>query len=209
VAVIGAKELKRQLEMLSRESERTVTSGLRELAFHVKEAEQRHVAQNLSFVSGNTRRFITDFGIRYSGRGFMFRAEIGPRPKSAALLRWHIEQSTLRARDGRALTVDGKIAVPISVKKGKSGKVPKRQTPAELLMRRDKGRSRGFITRSGKALIERERGGRTSVAFALVERVQMPDRLDLDVVAREQFRIHAKVAFKNAMKRAAARAGVR
>lgn len=209
MAVRGAKELQRQLAMLSKEAERTIVSGLRELSFHVKESVERETATKLNYVSANTRRFIADFYIRYSTKSGVFKCEIGPRPRSAELIARHSANTTMRARDKNALTHDGKIAVPITVKKGKSGKVPKRQTPAELLLRRAKGRSRGFVTKSGKAIIQRDSGGGTSVAFGLVDSAKVPDRLDLDVVAREQWHAHAETAFRNAMKRAAQRAGVK
>ncbi len=181
------RELRRNLRTLSdREAPQAIARALNKTAFEVLEAEKSHVAGAFTFAGAGTRRFL-------SGRGsFRFRAasterleaRIFPAPKTERILAQHRAGSVISGEDAGRLTLGDELAVPVDVRRGKTGKVRRAQLPGAIIA---KG-GRGFVSKSGRAIVQRSGRGkrqRLRVAFALVRRAKLTPVIEFYRVARD------------------------
>lgn len=159
---------------------RATSDALNKTAFEMRDAEGREVASVFDFSGPSTRSFLT--------RGFRFdratprnlRVRLFPLRRTARVLEPHVEGDIITAAEGGRLTVGGRLAVPIAAQRGARGKVRKRDLPSTLLGPGGKG----FISRSGRALLSRTPRG-VQVMFALVERARLRRRFRFfDVAVR-------------------------
>jgi hypothetical protein len=101
---------------------------------------------------------------------------VGPagRADATGIFPEHEDPTAIRARGKvKRLQYQGKLAVPVGLKRGARGKV--RRTPADITGPGGKG----FLSRSGRAIVERVGKRRFRVAYALVDSARTPGELDL------------------------------
>ena len=209
--LIGADHVQRQLRRLHQESEKTIRSGLARLAWEVRAAIQRDVAAKLEWSGPGTQKFIAGgFRLQYGTSAGVFSARIYPAPRAAVLLARHTQAHTNLPGKHADLELQGKIAVPIPavIPRGRSGRVPARLRPAALLERDAKGRSRGFVTRSGKAIMYRLKSGAVVPAYGLRAQTSQQQRIDIPATARRAVHERAEAAFDDAIMRARRAAGI-
>lgn len=181
------REVQRALKDLRRTGIPKVSAGaLNRTAFEILEAEREHVGRIFDFAGPSTRQFLADRGFRFKkATPSRQRVEIFPREKTGELLADHFSGAIFSASEGKHLAFGGKLAVPIGVKRGKRGRIPKRQRPSEVV----KPGRKGFVSRSGRAILERRGKRQIRVLFALTKSARV----------RPTFKFF-EVAFKTARK---------
>lgn len=210
--LIGGEKLRRQLNRLAQQGPAVIQDALKRLTFEVRDEIEKDVARSLEFSGPSTRNFISKFRAQYRTVGDKFTGVIYPAgPKSESLLARHVERYTQTRRDRADLTLDGKIAIPIApeVRRGARGKVPARLLPARLLVRDARGRARGFVSKSGRLLMMREKGGGVRPAFALQTSTVNPPRVDVHASFGRAVAARAGAAFGKAIAKAMRAAGFR
>ncbi len=168
-------------ELDKRDLPRVLAGALNKTAFEMRDAEAAHVRRVFRFSGPSTRAFLADRGFAFRGASpRRLEVRLFPRKKTGEILEDHQRGSTISALDGDHLAFGSKLAIPISVKRGKRGRVPKRLHPAEVV----KPGGRGFVNRRGTVILQRV--GRTSsisVLYALVDRARLQPRLEFFKVA--------------------------
>jgi hypothetical protein len=215
---LDSREVQRALRDLWRNgTPRIVKTALEKTTFEIKAAEQVEIAGAFRFSSPNTQRFLST-SVRFDPvRLGDTQTTIGPLEKSANILIAHEKPSTITANDDR-LALGGVLAVPVTAKRGASGKVPAAEGPGRLLQRFGARKARGkrqrkagrfvFVSRSGRALVE-AMSGRLRVLYALVPSARLRDRLNFaetaERTAKRELPRKVQEAFEKEARRSAAR----
>lgn len=175
---VDDKRVRRALKDLARSgAPRALADALNRTAFEIREAAGDQVGKALEFKSGSTKSFLANPKSFLVDRASPNQLEAGvfAKDRAAAVLAIHEKGGTVTDDDGRTLSLGDKVAIPVSVKPNARGRVPKSKTPSALL-----GSGRAFISKSGRALVERK-GGRKNpryeVAYALVDQFEDDPRL--------------------------------
>ena len=176
---LDTREVEAGLRAIGPAAKAALAKALNRTAFEVIEAEKSEAGRVFSKSSPRGRQF-------FAGRGsYVFprpatadRLEVTvvPRPstRSAQIIAQHIEgrEIAVESTGVRRLAVGGLLAVPVTVPRGPTGRVPAREKPAALLRRVGRRRrARGFV--AGRALLERVDRARLLVRYALVERARL------------------------------------
>lgn len=199
--VLNSANLQRQLKRIATD-ERWAKEGLRSLAFEVKDAVARDVTKAFTLTNRGRTLLSKGWRLRYQTAGSRFVAWIYPLDRTARVLAKHAERTAVQPTDGQNLTVGGDIAVPVGVRKGGTGRVRKTETPASLLTPRGKkNTTRGFISKDGRSLMKRIRGGAPTLAYALVSKVIEPKRIDPEESAGRAVNREAGRAFARAWRK--------
>jgi len=163
------REVRAALKSLSqRDYPRAVRTATKITVFGVAKDLRKH-AESVFPTRGG--KFLAK-GIR--GKMTRGKAEgtVAPRGRAAktGILAQQEQGGIIRA-DGPVERLDfgGKLAIPLTQKRSARGRV--RRGPAQVA-------EQGFVSSSGRALIQRSRRGKTKVAFALVERARIDSGLD-------------------------------
>ncbi len=173
---VDDREVRASLKALRVEGPKAVADALNRTGFEVLDAEEREVRGAFDFAGPSTERFLS--------RGFAFdkatpgRLAVTVYGRRGA--RNILEHQALGAFLGIGEPdvgpgLEGQVAVPLdTVKRTSRGKVRATQLPARVV---GPG-GRGFVSRSGRAVLQRVRGGGVRVLYALVSRVRIPKRFD-------------------------------
>ena len=179
---------KRIRTLTDKEVPRVLSQALNKVAFEIRDAERDESGDTFDFSGPGTRKFFSGkgaFRIHFS-KPDTISASIFPAPKIKPILEQHHEGKRIRP-GGKVerLAVDGRLAVPIGVNRGRRGRVRKNFAPNAILKEK-----RGFIrgnvlyTRSGKKRGER----RIHAAYALLDSAQLDRVFDFYRVARDTAR---------------------
>jgi hypothetical protein len=211
MTVRGTDKLLRQLNRLSSEAESTIKDGLKRLSFEVRDAIQTDVANALEYAGPNTKQFVAKFKVKYRTAAGIFEALIYPAgKKSEEILNHHNAANRITLSDKADVGVDGMIAVPIAqaIKRGRSGKIRKADTPAQIMRRNAKGQNRGF--RSGSNIMYRlTKGAEPILAYVLKSATPTKKRLDILASAARAVGANAGKAFGKAIHKAMKNVGMK
>lgn len=163
---IDDRELRRNLRLLGDHViGRTMAAALNRTAFEVLDAEKSEVKQTFQFASGRTRDFLAGKGAFQFKRATANRLEvdISPRRKTERILRAHQKGAIITGRAGTRLAYRGKLAVPVTARRGPRGRVVTEDLP--------------FVARRGQSSLEFKRGSRAFVAGrAILQREKLKRR---------------------------------
>jgi hypothetical protein len=202
---------------------RGLARALRGVSFDVLEGEADHLRGLFAYASGATESFLVK-GLRFDLDENRLVSRILPKPGSAEILADQAEGGAIDA-DNTRLELGDKLAIPVAVRRNARGRVPGSEEPARLLSkygtvsqrgtrrrrtsggvefaRRSKTRSRVFVSKSGRALIEAARGRiRVLYALAPVAKIRPVFRFyDVaEAVARAKFPMQVKRALERALR---------
>lgn len=218
--LLGGAELRKQLERLSKESEKTVKNGIARLGVAVRDDIAAEVGTSFEFSNSSTRNFLVKawkykYGTAADG---IFRVIVYPLEKSRAILLRHIARQNITAQDNADLVVDGKIAIPAGesktgisspVKRDGRGRVPARWLPDRLLKQNRKGEARGWISDSGNVILVADELFRVAAAYVLKRVTKTEKRFDAHAIAEKTVRERAGAVFAAAIQESMRRAGIR
>lgn len=182
---------------------RVLSQAMNKVAFDVSDAEADETARIFKLGSrgkvlfarkgGRNRSFRIDFAKPES-----LEARIYPAPIARPYLEQHHEGEIIGPRgDVERLEFRGKLAVPIDVKRGARGKVPKRMQPSEVI----KPGRRGFVAgniigmRIGKKRLP------IRVLYALKSTAKLEERFEFYRVARDTVRRQFPVKFHRVLEK--------
>jgi len=192
------------LRDLHRNRYRTVTAdALNSTAFEIREAEGAQVAKVFEFKSSSTKSFLA------SEKSFLFNkaterklsVRIFPRDKANSLLLIHEEGGSVSVPDERTLKLGTKVAIPVGVRVNARGRVPKGQTPGELVTSR-----KGFVNRRQTAVLQPQARG-VVVAYALIDAFRDRPRLKFTTTAFETAKKQFPIKAQRALDKFALRSG--
>jgi hypothetical protein len=203
---IDDREFRAAFAQLGPRTYGALAKGLNRVAFEMRDAE---IAESKR--SFELRRLRPNFRFDPATAG---KTEVVfmPLPLSEKFVKQHVHGGRVTPDEGpERLEVRGEFAVPIgilkgAIKRGGSGRIPSRKTPAFLLS--DKGR--GFIARGPKRALIIERKGRgkrsdTEALYALVPSVQLTKRFKFyetaHKAAQQHFATKAREEFAKAITR--------
>jgi hypothetical protein len=168
---VDTREVKDSLEALRKEGPKAIADALNRTAFEVLDAEAIEVRGAFPFMAPSAARFLTRSFVFDKATPERLVITVKPKPGAPEFLAEHAFGDVIPA-DRDRLTFNGKLAVPINVKRGASGRVPKNQTPAAIL-RSGKGFAtpRAILKRTGNR--SNRKDGRlrgTTLMYLLLER---------------------------------------
>ena len=150
-----------------------------DLTAHLNQQRDRLV---FSFAGPTTEKFLARGFQFHQARPDRLSVHIFPRPGRNELLAGQAVGET-RQPGKQGLKFDGKIAIPLGVKRGARGRVPKRLEPTDLLAADTTGR---FFTNEARTVIlERQRGRRIKVLYVLASGARITKRFRFYEVLRE------------------------
>lgn len=206
MSLLGGKRLRSVLLRAGKAGQSLMTDTFKRFAFEARDLIQDDVAKALDYSNASTRGFISRFRVRYTAGQAKFSASIYPAgKKSESLLARHVERYRQTAADHADLLVDGKMAIPLpsAVKRDGRGRVRRAETPRALLQRDARGRTKGFVTKSGRVLFKRgKKGGAPTPAFVLESSTTNPQRVDVHASFHRAIITRGAIAFGKALRKA-------
>ena len=168
-------EVRRVLRRLrDREVGRVAAEALNKTSFDMRDAEGAEVGSSFEFAGSATRKFLTG-GFRFDkATASKLQTKLYPLRRTERVLGSHVEGETITGRDKERLRFGDKLAVPLKPNlRGARGRVRKGKLPGTLVTS-----GRGFVSRTGRSIMERQRSGRARVLFALVRSARLRARFD-------------------------------
>lgn len=178
-------ELRKKLRRLGARAPRALAEAINKVAFEVLDAEEAHVRS--VFRGSQPRGFARGFRFD-AAREATLEATIVPRSERLERIFFeHAVGAEIEATPGPGggrLELGEQLAIPVGVRRGASGRVPRRQAPGALL-----AEGKAFV--AGQAVLERRKRGGLRVLYALARRARLEARFRfIEVVertARQEF----------------------
>jgi len=179
---LDTREIRDSFLALRREGPKAIAEAINKCMFEARLDVQTEIRGAFLFSGGpggSTEKFLTNSVLFQPATATKLVGDMYIRRGARVILDRQEAGASIVATDPRVGPEwEGKIAVPnlAVVKRGRSGRILGTDTPKALLMRRVKGRTRGYLAR-GK-IIKRVKGTGGSLAFALVDRAKLKPRFD-------------------------------
>lgn len=189
---VDTKAVQAALKRLAPWGEKVAADTLQRVAFEVMADIKIHVGSTFNFSGPSTKSFL-------SGNGSWKFDRITPKnlttkiypsgsgkwsAKRFAILSQHTKraasltaQSAGRLHASRASADTFAAPVKLAIKRGTRGKIRSRELPSAML------RKDAFISRSGRAIVQRTGPKQYRVAYALMQRAENPRKLDIHSIA--------------------------
>lgn len=191
-ATCDTKAVQAALKRLAPWGEKVAADTLQRVAFEVVVDIQSHVGSIYQFAGPGTQKFLSGKGSwkfdRIAPRTLstnIYPVHTGPMGKRrVGILSQHTKrapsltaQSAGRLHASRASADTFAAPVKLAIKRGTRGKIRSRELPSAML-----GKD-AFISRSGRAIVQRTGPKQYRVAYALMQRAENPRKLDIHSVA--------------------------
>jgi len=157
---------------------RVMPRALTRTAYEVRDAETKEAERVFDFAGPSTRKIMASPGAFRVTAAHPDRlvAAIRPAPINEQIILDHVRGATARAEEGERLAFGSSLAIPVTAKRGATGRVKKTERPSEVVKTRDEPvqegdrRPRGF--RIGDLIILRTGRGtrsKTRILYALTK----------------------------------------